>query len=220
MKKNLLIIACAVVACAAIGLTVLNVNNAREDSNNEYIAQEAELVAPNMEWWELYNPNGFDTLTALISNPNEVPIDVTYDVVYYKDGAEVARNEMFSNFNILPGHKDIIWANYDIPKSIDVDDVKMENVMVSKASYTPIDGEYEYAGVINNEAYFDFKFEKKPTLASITFLLYNDKNQNKKFDKGEIVGISTASLMEQTGRVFFETDIQAYTNYEVYFTAY
>ena len=29
-----------------------------------------------MEWRELYNPNGLDTVTAVISNPNDVPIDV------------------------------------------------------------------------------------------------------------------------------------------------
>lgn len=179
-----------------------------------------ELAAPIMEWWELYNPNGFDTVTAVISNPNNVPIDVTYDLVYYKDGKEVARNEAFSNFEILPGHKDVIWANADIPKSTDADDIKMENVTVSESYYAPINGKSEYVGTTDGEVYFDFTFESKPTLATIWFVLYSDKNQNKQFDKGEIVVVSTASLMDQTGRVSFETTGYSYTDYEVFFTAY
>lgn len=180
----------------------------------------AKLAAPIMEWWELYNPNGFDTVTAVISNPNNVPIDVTYDLVYYKNGKEVARNDAFSNFEIMPGQKDIIWANVDIPKSTDADDIKMENVTVSESYYAPIHGKYEYVGTTDGEAYFDFTFESKPTLATIWFVLYSDKNQNKRFDKGEIVVVSTASLSEQTGKVSFETTVYSYTDYEVFFTAY
>lgn len=180
----------------------------------------AELAEPVMEWWELYNPNGFDTVTAVISNPNDTAIDVSYDLVFYKDGAEVSRLEYCANFDILPGHKDIIWANADIPKSTDADDVRMENVIVTQAYYTPVDGMYEYAGIVDNEAMFDFAFDSKPTLATIWFLLYNDNNGNGQFDKGEIVGTSVASLMEQTGRVSFETDVSPYTDYEVFFTAY
>lgn len=188
--------------------------------NSEADDETGELAVPVMEWWELYNPNGFDTFTAVITNPNSVAIDVSYDLVYYKGGKETARNESFANFSILPGREDIIWANYDIPKSTDVDEVKMENVVVTETSYEPIDGKYEYVGTTDGEAFFDFTFDSKPTLASITFLLYNDNNQNGQFDKGEIVVTSTTSLMEQTGRVSLETDVYSYTDYEVFFTAY
>lgn len=188
--------------------------------NDAVDAPAAELLPPVMEWWELYNPNGFDTVTAVISNPNDVAIDVSYDLVYYKDGVEVARNEYFSNFSILPGHEDVIWANYDIPKSTDADDVKMENVTVSESGYAPIDGKYQYVGTTDGEAYFDFTFDSKPTLATIWFVLYSDGNQNGQFDQGEIVVTSTASLMEQTGSVSFETSGYSFTDYEVFFTAY
>lgn len=233
MKKRILLLTGCLMIClllAGCGSTTDDVQDVQNDTavqgstgamgNDPVNDHPAELAAPVMEWWELYNPNGFDTLTAVISNPNDVPIDVSYDLVYYKDGAEVARNEHFSNFSILPGHKDIIWANYDIPKSTDADDVKMENVTVSESYDTPIDGKYEYIGTTDGEAYFDFTFESKPTLATIWFVLYSDKNQNGQFDPGEIVVTSTASLMEQTGRVSFETDVFSYTDYEVFFTAY
>ena len=233
MKKRILLLTGCLMIClllAGCGSTTDDVQDVQNYTavqgstgamgNDPVNDHPAELAAPVMEWWELYNPNGFDTLTAVISNPNDVPIDVSYDLVYYKDGAEVARNEYFSNFSILPGHKDIIWANYDIPKSTDADDVKMENVTVSESYDTPIDGKYEYIGTTDGEAYFDFTFESKPTLATIWFVLYSDKNQNGQFDPGEIVVTSTASLMEQTGRVSFETDVFSYTDYEVFFTAY
>lgn len=233
MKKRILLLTGCLMIClllAGCGGTTGDVQGVQNDTvvqgstksmgNDPVNDHPAELAVPVMEWWELYNPNGFDTLTAVISNPNDVPIDVSYDLVYYKDGAEVARNEYYSNFSILPGHQDIIWANYDIPKSTDVDDVKMENVTVSESYDTPIDGKYEYIGTTDGEAYFDFTFESKPTLATIWFVLYSDKNQNGQFDQGEIVVTSTASLMEQTGRVSFETDVYSYTDYEVFFTAY
>lgn len=178
------------------------------------------LAEPVLEWCDLYNPNGFDTVTGVITNPNSVPIDVTYDLVYYKNGAEVARSEDFANFNILPGHKSVIWANYDIPKADEADDIKMENITVTKAYNTPIDGTWEYVGTTDAVAFFDFTLEAKPTLASVTFLLYNDLDGNGECGKGEIVVVSSGSFMEQTGRVSFDTDVFDYTDYEVIFSAY
>lgn len=193
--------------------------NSGTDPNGNGDIDDTELVAPVLEWWELYNPNGFDTFTGALSNPNKVAIDVSYDLVYYKDGKEVARSENWANFQILPDHKDIIWGNYDIPKGSDVDDVRMENIFVSKAYDKAIDGKYEYIGTTDGYAYFDFTFESKPTLATITFVLYNDMNNNRKRDKGEIVITSGAHLMEQKGRVSFETTGDYWTDYEVYFNA-
>lgn len=229
MKKRILAMVAAGMMCLCLSACAGGSNPDNEPArpndtpaNDPAVAtsESAALAAPVMESVELYNPNGFDTVTAVISNPNSVAIDVTYDLVYYKDGKETARSEAFSNFAILPGHKDVIWANVDIPKSTDVDDVKMENVFVTQTSYEPIDGNYKYIGTTDGEALFDFTFERKPTLATITFLLYNDNNQNEQYDQGEIVVVGTDSLMEQTGRASFDTEVFAYTDYEVFFTAY
>lgn len=179
-----------------------------------------ELKEPSLLWWELYNPNGIDTLTAAISNPNDVPVDVSYDVVYLKDGAEVVRCEGFANFSIRPGDWDIVWANYDIPKAEDVDEVKLENITVTESAYPPVKGSYEYAGTTDGEAFFEFTFESAPSLANITFLLYSDKNGNGQFDKGEIVVTVTDSLTEQKGTVSFDTVGYEYTDYEVFYNAY
>lgn len=195
-------------------------DTAEPSGNDATEAPDDALADPVLEWCDLYNPNGFDTVTGVITNPNSVPIDVSYDLVYYKNGTEVARSEDFADFDILPGHKSVIWANYDIPKASEADDIKMENIIVTKAYHTPIDGTWEYVGTTDGEAFFDFTFDRQPTLADITFLLYNDTDGNGECGKGEIVVTSTASLMEQTGRVSFETTGYDYTDYEVIFSAY
>lgn len=237
MKKKGILITGGIVACALVIVGVLlltmkpqndevmtdtNRNsgaNKNGDSENNTANENLKLIAPVLEWWELYNPNGFDTVTAIIRNDNNVAIDVSYDLVYYKDNKEVARSEDFSNFSILPNRNNVIWANFDIPKASEVDEVKMENVIVTEAYYGAIDGKYEYLGTKDGEARFKFEFEKKPTLANIMFILYNDKNGNKKCDKGEIVVMSSDSITEQIGEASFNTEGYAYTDYEVHFVA-
>lgn len=237
MKKKGVLITGGIVACVLIIVGVLllamkpqndevmtDVNRNSEtskngDSENNTTNEDSKLIAPVLEWWELYNPNGFDTITAVIRNDNNVAIDVSYDLVYYKDNKEVARSEDFSNFSILPNRDDVIFANFDIPKANEVDEVKMENVIVTEAYYGAIDGKYEYLGTQDGEARFKFEFEKKPTLANIMFILYNDKNGNKKCDKGEIVITSVDSITEQIGEASFDTGVFAYTDYEVHFVA-
>ena len=237
MKKKGILITGGIVACVLIIVGVLllamkpqngevmtdaNRNSGtskNSDSDNNTANENLKLIAPVLEWWELYNPNGFDTVTAIIRNDNNVAIDVSYDLVYYKNDKEVARSEDFSNFSILPNRNDVIFANFDIPKAEEVDEVKMENVIVTEAYYGAIDGKYKYLGAKDGEARFKFEFEKKPTLANITFILYNDKNGNKKCDKGEIVVTSSDSIMEQIGEVSFDTEGYVYTDYEVHFVA-
>lgn len=196
--------------------------NNKNSTNSQETANDTvkELADVTLDWWELYNPNGFDTLTAVITNPNSIAVDVSYDVVYYKNGKEVARSEDFANFSIMPNGKSIVWANFDIPKNNEVDDVKLEKITTTETNYPPIDGKYSRVGLIGNEETLEFEFEKKPTLATIHFLLYNDNNKNGKFDKGEIVVVGDDSIMEQKGKAKFEVDVFSFTNYDVYFTAY
>ena len=229
MKPKYLIIGGAVAVVAALSLILFTTNKTSTDDTlsenttnigNAVNSETGELTAPRLEWWSLYNPNGFDTVTGIITNTNTEPIDVSYDLVYYKNGIEVARSEDFANFDIMAGKKAIIWGNYDIPRAADVDDIKMENVIVTKSTHSPIDGKYTYAGIVDGEAIFDFEFDQEPTLATIHVLLYNDENGNKQCDKDEIVVAPQYSLMEKTGRISLDTDVFDYTDFEVYFTAY
>lgn len=221
MKKFLLVILCLfmLVGCNESGKnTDTNNSSNNNTSNSEEVSDN--LKNPVLEWCQLYNPNGFDTITCIVSNPNKVDIDFTYDLVFYKDGKEVSRQEDWSKFQISSKHKDIIWGNVDIPKSKDVDDVKMENITVSKAYNESIDAEIKYVETIDDEAYFSVKHDKKPTISSITFLLYNDKNKNKKCDKGEVVVTSIADTSEKEDKVYFITEGYDYTDYEIYYNAY
>ena len=197
-----------------------NENNNLNNNESNPVEENISLKDPIVEWCELYNPNGFDTITCVISNPNKVDIDFTYDLVFYKDVKEVSRQEDWSKYQISSKHKDIIWGNHDIPKSIDVDEIKMENITVSKSYYESIDAEIKYIETIDDEAYFSVKHDKKPTLSNITFLLYNDKNKNKKCDKGEVVVTSNADTMEKEYKVSFVTEGYDYTDYEIYYNAY
>ena len=179
-----------------------------------------ELLEPVIEWWELYDPNGFDTLTALIANPNDIDIDVSYDIVFYKDKNEISRIQYCDSFSVAANGKAIIWANVDVPSATDADDVKLENIYISKAHNLAIGGKYEYAGIIDGHACFDFTFDSKPEFATIWFVLYKDDNGNGRFDKGEISVVDFDNLMEQTGRASFNVNVYPYTDFEVYFTAY
>lgn len=198
-------------------------NNENNNLNNNESNPEEENISlkdPIVEWCELYNPNGFDTITCVISNPNKVDIEVTYDLVYYKDGKEVARNEDFTNFNISPKHKDVIWANVNIPKSKDVDEVKMENIKVLESKYKPIEAEIKHTDTKDGYEYFSIRHDKDPEVSTVTFFLYNDINKNNKCDKGELVVTTTADTFEKEDTLYFETEGYDYTNYEIYYNVY
>lgn len=189
--------------------------------NNQVEVKTDVLLSPVMEWWQIFNPNGFDTFTALITNPNDKTIDVSYDLVYYKDGKEVARNEYFANYNILPNHQDIIWANYDILKADEVDEVKMENVVVTEATTSPIDGTFELDGIgTRGELYYLALLDKEPTYMSAWFVFYTDENNNDKFDKGEIHYVENKGYELEDKWIVVEPLDFNYTDVDVYFTAY
>ena len=198
------------------------INEQEKTDESENIINENGLKNPTMEWWELFNPNGFNTVAALITNTNDISIDVSYDLVYYKDGKEVARNEMCSNYAILPGHQDIIWSNYEIPSKEEVDDIKMENVFVSESSYTPIDGEFELDGIgTEGELYFLPLLDKEPTFLSAWFVFYIDNNSNDKIDKDEVYYVANSGydLVDDRWIMVEPLDFN-YTDVDVYFTAY
>lgn len=238
MKKGILITLGCLVICASIvvGLKIINDSNNEEQdtiSNNQNMVSQDEsmedqnsqkekaiLENPSMEWWELYNPNGFDTITAKIINHNKIAIDVSYDLVFYKDGKEISRIEDCLNEGIAPEHEDIIWANVGIPSSSEADDVRMENVQVTETIYSPIEGTYNYLGVVDGEAQYKFKFEKPIEIATIWFLNYNDNNKNGKFDKGEIVVAGLDNLLDQEGIASYDTNVFSSANCDVIFKAY
>lgn len=224
MKKIVLMLLCTflLVGCSNNGDNN-SIDNGVNDNNNE---TSTNLRNPEIEWCQLYNPNGFDTVTCVIKNPNNEDIDVLYDLVFYKDGKEVSRQEEFSNIGMSSKHNDVIWANVDIPSSKDADEVRMENIKVYKTNYNLVNAEIKYTETIGNQAYFSVKHDTKPTLSTIWIFMYNDKNNNKKCDKDELVITEIQSVMEKETKISLDTDVVNsvygidYNNYEIYYNAY
>ena len=102
-----------------------------DDSNIE----EQELKEPIVDWCQVYNPNGFNTITGVFHNPNKVVVDMYYDLVYYNNGTEIGRSEGFMNYANSPDHDAILWGNHDIPDPSKVTDIKIENAEVTKTNY-------------------------------------------------------------------------------------
>lgn len=227
MKKLILIILSLFLVTGCNDNNTNNeINNNENNKNNENNQKNEQLKDPIIEWCQLYNPNGFNTITCVMSNPNKVDIDVTYDLVFYKDEKEVARQEAWSNFQVSPKHNDVIWGNVDIPRASDVDEVKMENIIVSKAYNKSIDAEIKYIETIEDKAYFSVNSKTKPTVNDVWILLYNDKNKNKKCDKGELVITELHSILEKETKISVDTDVVSsvygidYNEYEIYYNAY
>lgn len=203
-----------------------NKNNNLNNNENNPVEENLSLKDPIVEWCQLYNPNGFDTITCVFSNPNKVDIDITYDLVFYKDGKEVSRQEEWSNFQVSPKHNDVIWGNTNIPKSTDVDEVKMENITVTKSYYESIDAEIKYVETIEDKAYFSVKHDSKPTLDTVYIFYYKDINKNKKCDKDELNVVGIASIKEKEDKFSVDTDVVGnkygidYNEYEIYYNAY
>lgn len=192
------------------------------DEDEEFVPEPEELKDPELVWCQLYNPNGFNTVTGFLRNPNSVDIDVTYDMVFYKDGKEVYRGEDWACVQVSPNHDDIIWDNWDLPNPEDVDDIKMEVKYVTEAYYHSMDAKIEEDHVDDGNAYYKVTFDEKPTLANIWFVLYLDKNKNGKCDLGEIDSTSYASTTEKEDIVYYETNVYGdnYDSVEIYYNAY
>ena len=135
------------------------------------------------------------------------------------DNVEVARNEGYCNLSILPKHQDIIFDNFKVPDINKIDMVKLENITVNKTSYPAIDGTYKYVGLVDGQLCFDFSFDRKPMLATIWLVLYNDYNSNKKINGGEVTLVDCMAITEQKERVCFDVTGYEYSNFEVFFTA-
>lgn len=196
-----------------------NDNNDDYRYSNEY-EESLNLEDPILEWYQLYNHNGFNTFTGVLSNPNDCDIDTTYDIVFYKDGNEVSRIEYCLANNVSPKHNELLWANSNIPKASDVDEVRLENFATDFAFNDSIDATYEL--VSNDEVIgeYKFKFDKKPVVASVSFLLYKDLNKNKKCDSGEVVITSISSSFEKEDTFSYDAESYDYDSVEVYYNAY
>lgn len=201
-----------------------DINTNGNTGNND--TEEVKLKDIDVEWCRLYNPNGFNTITCEFSNPNDIDVDISYDVVFYKDGKEVGRSETLSYASFSPKHKGLAWANYGLPDEKDVDEIKVENMHVSKAYYKSIDAKIEHIGITGTEDYFKIRYDEKPTIGYLFFFLYKDSNKNGKCDPEElnVTDIEYTDGIEDT--VSVDTNVVGskygidYDSYEIFYNAY
>lgn len=233
MKKYLLLIfACLLLSgCGDKGGYEQDYNGEygdfEENKQEEVKTDEVALKDPVLEWCRLYNPNGFNTVTCVISNPNDVDIDASYDLVFYKNGEVVAKKEASDGTGtntISPTHPSVYQSNEHILKSSEVDEVRMENITVKESYYKALDAKIEHIGITDTKDYTKFIFDEEPYSMWVKFFLYNDNNNNGKCDPEELV-IAYGQAVDYTGKerkFFFETDVrgESYTDYEIYYSAY
>lgn len=222
MKRILSVLLALVLMLGLLAGCTKPVGPVQPSESRPVYVDPGEIKEPVIELYQLYNPNGFDTFTAILSNPNPFDIDVAFDVVFYKNGKEVARSEDWFANSISPSRGSLIWGNWGIPKDAEVDDVRLE-VTGLNASYAPaIEAKYKLAETTASQAFYDFVFEKAPQNVVVWFVLYNDNNGNGRLDAGEIVSCwleeSFAGDVKQ--RFSHDTDAWSYTNVEVYYNAY
>lgn len=217
MKKRIVLFICFLITCILLvgcgnEISEPITPETIDESGNTTIGQ-SDLKFPDMKYWDLYNPNGFDTFTAIVYNPNNVDIDISYDLVFLKDEVMVSKIEGCYNGSVSPNSEDIIWINYNVPSADKVDSVKMENVVINESLYTPIPCKYEFEGIIDNKICYNYSFEKPLSSGLVNFLLYNDNNGNNMCDDGEIVVVEQSSILGQTGTVSYDLDVFYATNH-------
>ena len=178
------------------------------------------ISEPVLLWCQVYDSEDTHTVTGVLYNPNATAIDVTYDLVYYKDGVEVARNKECSNFSIGPQEKDVIWTNWDVPAPVNVDEIRLEKVLVDESYYESIEGTYTAVETAEQQLGFEIAFARTPTVANVWVLFYNDTNTNGECDQGELVATEMKVVLQQKEVVYFDIDAYEYTNYEIIYNAY
>lgn len=193
------------------------------DTENYQDNSEIEIMNPVVDWWKLYK--GIDKrncVTLQVTNPNNFPIQFSYDLVYYKNNEVVKTETKWAMTGIDSNKAGIIYGDIDIPSSNAVDRIELENVEVTKFEWKVLQGTFEKSFIDNGIQYFDVKFSDKPDHVEIWVVLYNDLNNDKKVQKNEFVGMGLLApfvgIYETEGKIKIplSSDLLNYTNYGIY----
>lgn len=196
-----------------------------KDTDDSDGSSTVALKDPEIVWYQVYNPNGFETFTAELHNPNSVPIDASFDVIFYDaEGSELARLDYFYANSVSPTHNDIVWSNDSIPNHEKVDHCEFEFTYTGETYYPPVDGTYEFTGNEGNHSCYKFTFDEPIYDAYAFFVLYNDNNGNGRPDGGEVdcCPLWPLDMIDDvTGTAYFETDVWGdnYNAVAVYYNA-
>lgn len=185
-----------------------------------------ELKDPEVVWWDIYQEDDVQVLVAQIENPNDIQIDVAFDVAFYKGNTEVHR-ENFSSERYIPAngshfHDYIMMTSEDMG----IDDVRLENIRTTVPGDAPITGTYKIIETDESQEEGETSLSIQVTLNApathkyIEIALYTDMNKNKHPDRGEVVAFLTETLESESEIITFDTTGYEYEDYEILLTAY
>lgn len=196
--------------------------------NNEYTDYEEEKIKePVVDWWKMYkNTNKTNCVTLQVSNPNNFPIQFSYDLVYYKNNEVVKTENKWAMTGIDALGTGIIYGDIKIPSSSEVDNVKLENIEVSKFEWKTLKSTFKKSFIDNEVQYFDAEFSEKPSHTEIWVVLYSDNNKDKKVQADEFVQMGLlapfVNILEEKGQIHIPTPSERimYTDYQIYCFAF
>lgn len=114
-----------------------NGNTPEEQEEFDFTVKEPELVC-----WKVLTHTGIPTFVGIIKNNNKVPVDITFNLEFYKDGKKIyVFDDMY--YNCLPaGEKGMVWAtkmeSLDVAGPEHADKVKFVYTYADKSYYTPM----------------------------------------------------------------------------------
>ena len=221
MKKKILSIIFIFALCIILTGCMNNTYNSVEvidDNNSSSITlEENNLKEPEVEWCKLYNPNGYNTLTCLIKNNNDIDIDYYYDVEFYKDGKKVEPKnldeyENWQNLSIEPGKEALVWYNHELPSANEVDEVRLVNGVVNEAYSPSISSTYKKVREEGRYIYYNIKANKIGNGTAVWVMYYNDNNNDKKVQKNELVVCGLYNVKSKDDEIAIETGVYDYTD--------
>ena len=112
-------------------------SNETKNSETPSSPSQEKLSEPALAEWQIANINGFNTLFTSFTNNNNVAIDASYNVVFYKEGKELQKGQDCMFICLAPGKTHIGFDNWGIPA--DADEIKVEFTSVTESSYKPVD---------------------------------------------------------------------------------
>lgn len=231
MKRLAALIALLLALCLVLTGCGGNGGHGGDDGHGGYdnpdYGDEDTIKDPVIDWWKVYIDTAKNKcVTVQVSNPNNFPIQFSYDLVFYKDNQVVQTESFWAMTGLAPDKPGIIYGDYKMPSPSEVDDVRLENIQATKFEWRLIEGTFTETFIERGQQYFDIKFPEKPDSTEIWAVLYNDTNNDGKVQAEEFVAMGALaffdSIYEQEGELTLPLpdDGFMYTDYQIYCLAF
>lgn len=210
--SKITIVAASLLVVAGATVIIIKTNNHKEQSATENTSikeENAEIQAASIEWWTIKTNTGIPTLVAELKNNNAVPIDINFDVDYYKDGEIIKTRDDLYAISIPTGEGILIYDTWEIPESADKIRINYTYLAESTRTSVPviITSEKQTQDTINLEYKINDSFEEFD--AYIAYFL-NDK----------LVAFDEKSFFQGEELTWSSTPLEKFDTYRLYTKAY